>query len=66
MNFTEKIAEQCNGASQCDISSQPTYIHKCAKISDYIYVTYICYESTFCLVSAASSSRLNGFIRLFR
>lgn len=42
MNFTEKIAEQCNGWSQCDLSSQPTYIHKCAKISDYLYVTYKC------------------------
>ena len=37
MNFTEKIAEQCNGAQQCDLSSQPTYIHKCGKISDYLY-----------------------------
>ncbi|RNA33707.1 neuropilin and tolloid 2 [Brachionus plicatilis] len=42
MNFTEKIAEQCNGWSECELSSQPTYIHKCAKISDYLYVTYKC------------------------
>jgi hypothetical protein len=42
MNFTEKIAEQCNGAQQCDLSSQPTYIHKCGKISDYLYVSYKC------------------------
>lgn len=42
MNFTEKIAEQCNGAEQCDLSSQPTYIHKCGKISDYLYVAYKC------------------------
>lgn len=47
MNFTEKIAEQCNGAQHCDLSSQPTYIHKCAKISDYLYVTFKCItEST--------------------
>lgn len=45
MNFTEKIAEQCNGASECDISSQPTYIHKCGKISDYIFVSYVCYKA---------------------
>jgi hypothetical protein len=42
MNFTEKIAEQCNGADRCDLSSQPTYIHKCGKISDYLYVAYKC------------------------
>lgn len=42
MNFTEKIAEQCNGAQHCDLSSQPTYIHKCGKISDYLYVSYKC------------------------
>ena len=42
MNFTEKIAEQCNGASHCDLSSQPTYIHKCGKISDYLYVSFKC------------------------
>jgi hypothetical protein len=42
MNFTEKISEQCNGAQQCDLSSQPTYIHKCGKISDYLYVSYKC------------------------
>lgn len=42
MNFTEKIAEQCNGSPQCDLSSQPTYIHKCGKISDYLYVAYKC------------------------
>jgi hypothetical protein len=42
MNFTEKIAEQCNGASQCELSSQPTYIHKCGKTSDYLYVAYKC------------------------
>ena len=44
MNFTEKIAEQCNGANDCDISSQSTYIHKCGKISDYLFVSYICYK----------------------
>jgi len=43
MNFTEKISEQCNGAPQCDISAQPTYIHKCSKISDYLYISYKCY-----------------------
>ena len=42
MNFTEKIAEQCNGSPQCELSSQPTYIHKCGKISDYLYVSYKC------------------------
>jgi hypothetical protein len=42
MNFTEKIAEQCNGQVQCELSSQPTYIHKCGKISDYLYVSYKC------------------------
>jgi hypothetical protein len=42
MNFTEKIAEQCNGASQCELSSQPTYIHKCGKTSDYLYAAYKC------------------------
>lgn len=42
MNFTEKIAEQCNGAQHCDLSSQPTYIHKCGKISDYLYVSFKC------------------------
>jgi hypothetical protein len=42
MNFTEKIAEQCNGGQQCDLSSQPTYIHKCGKISDYLYVSFKC------------------------
>ncbi|CAF0780629.1 unnamed protein product [Brachionus calyciflorus] len=46
MNFTEKIAEQCNGSPQCDLSSQPTYIHKCGKISDYLYVTYKCVKET--------------------
>jgi hypothetical protein len=46
MNFTEKIAEQCNGAQQCDLSSQPTYIHKCGKISDYLYVSYRCIQET--------------------
>lgn len=45
MNFTEKIAEQCNGSPNCDISSQPTYIHKCNKISDYIYVAYKCIKA---------------------
>ena len=44
MNFTEKIAEQCNGAQQCDLSSQPTYIHKCGKISDYLYVSFKCVQ----------------------
>lgn len=43
MNFTEKISEQCNGAAQCEISAQPTYIHKCSKISDYLYISYKCY-----------------------
>lgn len=42
MNFTGKIAEQCNGAQHCDLSSQPTYIHKCGKVSDYLYVSYKC------------------------
>ena len=42
MNFTEKIAEQCNGADHCELSSQPTFIHKCGKISDYLYVSYKC------------------------
>jgi len=42
MNFTEKIAEQCNGSPQCELSSQPTYIHKCGKTSDYLYVAYKC------------------------
>jgi hypothetical protein len=46
MNFTEKIAEQCNGASQCELSSQPTYIHKCGKTSDYLYVTFKCIPAT--------------------
>ena len=42
MNFTEKIAEQCNGAERCDLSAQPTYIHKCGATSDYLYVAYKC------------------------
>ena len=42
MNFTGKIAEQCNGAAHCDLSSQPTYIHKCGQVSDYLYVSYRC------------------------
>lgn len=44
MNFTEKIAEQCNGAAHCDLSAQPTYIHKCGKISDYLYVSFQCIQ----------------------
>jgi hypothetical protein len=58
MNFTEKIAEQCNGADHCDISSQPTYIHKCGKISDYLYVSYKCIEkkSTFDICEHSSHS----------
>ena len=46
MNFTEKIAEQCNGSPQCELSSQPTYIHKCGKISDYLYVSYKCVRAS--------------------
>lgn len=46
MNFTEKIAEQCNGSPQCELSSQPTYIHKCGKTSDYLYVAYKCIKET--------------------
>jgi hypothetical protein len=42
MNFTDKIAEQCNGLFQCALSSQSTFIHKCGKISDYLYVSYKC------------------------
>lgn len=46
MNFTEKIAEQCNGSPQCELSSQPTYIHKCGKTSDYLYVAYKCVKES--------------------
>lgn len=44
MNFTEKIAEQCNGMNSCEISAQPTYIHKCSKISDFLFISYKCYK----------------------
>ena len=56
MNFTEKIAEQCNGSPQCELSSQPTYIHKCGKISDYLYVSYKCIkeEDTFDICQSVS------------
>lgn len=58
MNFTEKIAEQCNGASQCELSSQPTYIHKCGKTSDYLYVAFKCIreQDTFDICRAHSRS----------
>lgn len=66
MNFTEKIAEQCNGEKQCDLSSQPTYIHKCGKISDYLYVSYKCIkdEKIFDIckpISRAFKLNSNGF-----
>jgi hypothetical protein len=50
MNFTEKIAEQCNGMNSCEISAQPTYIHKCSKISDFLFISYKCFKCNYRLI----------------
>ncbi len=45
MDYTHKIAELCNGVSQCEVILTQQFIHKCSDEATYLFISYQCIKS---------------------
>lgn len=58
MDYTHKIAELCNGVSQCEVILTQQFIHKCSDEATYLYISYQCIKS----MSLTNNVIINDFI----
>lgn len=61
MDYTHKIAELCNGASQCEVILTQQFIHKCSDEATYLFISYQCINSK---INAICLSVMIGIIFL--
>jgi len=45
MDYTHKIAELCNGVSECEVILTQQFIHKCSDEATYLFISYQCINS---------------------
>ncbi|CAF3626323.1 unnamed protein product [Adineta steineri] len=62
MDYTHKIAELCNGASQCEVILTQQFIHKCSDEATYLFISYQCINNSTIVdvCSRRSMTSVNG------